>query len=153
MSANDIRNGIIAGLVMIAIAGGFVLTGVLTDINMKKVGATYATTQALVTNISQRNNNTESGLTPRSEVTTTYRVDLEYTVDGITYKIRRKVRWDLESGSTTVYYNQVNPKKVYVEEQVLGRYFTSWYLIAGIVGALGLAVLIYVLTQRGKPVE
>jgi len=150
MSATEIRNGVIAGLVMLVIGGAFVLYGMLTGSNMKKVEAAYSTAKALVTKRSERSNATESGLTPRSEVTTKFKVDLEYTVDGTTYKIKRTSRWSLHEGSTTVYYDPDNPKKVYTEEQVLGRYFTAWYLAGGIVGGLGLIVVIYVLTQVGK---
>jgi len=149
MSPTEIKQSIIAGIVMLAVAGFFVLTGVLTGIHRKKVAATYLTTQALVTRVTARTSNVESGLTNRAETVTSFRVSLEYTAGGLTYKISRKSRWDLGE-HTTVYYDPDNPNKVYTEEQVLGRYFASWYIIAGIVGALGLSVVIFVLTQTGK---
>ena len=151
MSSTDIRNGIIAGLVMLVIAGTAVLKGVLTGLHRKKVAATYSTTQALVTKRIQSSRYTESGLTPYLDHSAAYYVVLEYSVDDITYKIRRKSKWNLSQGSATVYYDPDNPGKAYTEEQVLGRYFTSWYLFGGIVGGLALSVVIYVLTQIGKP--
>jgi len=149
MDATDIKNSIIAGLVMLVIGGALVLCGVLTGIHRKKVAATYPTTQAIVTKRRESTRSVESGLTPRSEYSTTFKFELEYTADSITYRTRKKSRWNLEE-HTTVYYDPDNPKKVYTEEQVLGRYYTSWYIIAGIVGVLGLSVVIYALTQTGN---
>jgi len=149
MSSNEIRNGIVAGLVMLAIAGALVLTGVLMGAHRKKVATTYPTTQALATKRSESTRSVESGLTPRSEQSTTFKYELEYTVDDITYRTRKKSRWDPDV-HTTVYYNPDNPKKVYTEEQAIGGYSSAWYIIGGIIGGLGLSVFIFVLTQIGK---
>jgi len=146
MDAIEARNGIIAGIVMMVIAGVLVLYGKLTGIHRKKVASAYPTTKALVTKRSERKTHTERGSTPNSEAITTFRVELEYTVDGKTYKCKKKSRGRME-GLVTVYYHPGNPKKVYTEEQVLGKYFVSWYIMAGIVGGLGLSVVIYVLTE------
>ena len=149
MSATDVRNGIIAGFVMLAIGGVFVLTGVMMGAHRKKVAATYPTTQALVTKLRASTNYTGDGTAADS--VTTFKVDLEYTVDGTTYKCTKKSRGRME-GLVTIYYHPSNPNKVYTEAQALSQHVASWYIIAGIVGGLGLCVIVYVLTQIGKRV-
>ena len=152
MNATDIKNGVIAGLVMLAIAGAAALYGALTGVKMREVEATYHTAQAKVTKRSQETIRTDDNLFDTRTVSS-FKVELEYTVDGITYQIKRKSKWNLAEGFTAVYYNPENPKKVYTEEQVLALYYRSWYIFAGIIGGLGLSVVIYVLTQIGRPVK
>jgi len=150
MSMIDARNGIIAGFIMLAFGAVLALKGILTGVKMRKVAAAYATTQALVTKRRESKTYTGDRLADDRSVTT-FMVELEYIVEGKTHKIRRKSRRNLSQGSTTVYYDPANPAKAYTEEQVLGGYFASRYVLAGIVGGLGLAVIIYVLTQMGEP--
>jgi len=152
MSPTEIKHGILAGLVMLLIAVVCVLYGVLTGNHRKKVEETYPTTQARVTKLVEHTRKVSDSDSVKREYVTTFKVDLEYTVDGITYTCRKKSMGHME-GLVTVYYHPDNPKKVYIEEEVKGHYVAGWYIFAGIVGGLALSVIIYVLTQIGKPGE
>jgi len=150
MSAIEIRNGIIAGLVMLAVAGALALTGALQGKNMKKVAATYSTAQARVTH--RRSTSAYGDDNPAlGDSNTKFKYDLDYTVDGADYKIKRTGTWNLSEGFTTVYYNPSNPQKAYSAEQVLGSNHQGWFVFAGIMGGLAIAVIIFVLTQINRP--
>jgi len=147
MSTTDTQNGLIAGLVMLAIGGLLALYGVVTGRHGKKVAAAYPTAQELVRKVRTRKGEPDQ----YGDSDTTFKVDLEYTVDGITYKKNRMKSKTYLEGLVTVYYNPDNPKKVYTEDYAQGEYVGGWYLFGGIVGGLGLAVIVYVFTQMGKP--
>jgi len=135
---------------MLAIAGACSLYGVLASKHRKKVEATYPTTQARVVKLSEAVNRIKDS--ELRERTTTFKVDLEYTVDGKTHKRVKKSRERME-GLVTIYYHPDNPKKIYTEEEARGVYTAGWHVFAGILGGLALSVIIYVLTQIGKPGE
>ena len=143
MTSTEIKHGIIAGLVMVVLAGVAALIGLLSGINMKRVEESYSITQAEVTHLG-RTSSYAGDNRAVGETFNRFKYDLDYTVSGTRYKIRKTGRWNLSQGLTNIYYNPDNPEQAYSEEQVLALSYRSWYWLAGIIGGLGLLVIIYV---------
>jgi len=149
MTSIEIKHGIIAGLVMVAIAGVAVLVGFLSGANMKRVEASYSITQAEVTHLRQSSSYAGDNRAV-GDTFNRFRYDLDYVVNGTRYKIRKTGRWNLSQGLTNIYYNPDNPEQAYSEEQVLALSYHSWYWLAGIIGGLGFLVIIYVLYEWSR---
>jgi len=144
MEMTDARNGIIAGFVMVAIAVAIVLYVRLTRIHRRKVASSYPSALAEVVKIRAVKNKSEGSFEERG--VGSYKVTLRYTVDGKEYRCMKKCRERAES-PIKVYYRPDDPGKAYTEEWAGGRYVSSNYIMAGIIGGLGLTVIVYVLTQ------
>ena len=139
------KKGIIAGIVVLALAGLCVLGGVVSSINSKKI-STYPTTQAQVLKCETVDATDDDG----DVYVDYYELDLEYTVDGKACTSKRKRSEKRLEGAITVYYNPDDPSKVYLEAEAKGEGNVYWYAIGGIVGALGLVVVFGEAKGKGK---
>jgi len=136
--------GVIAGIVLLVFAGVFILAGVLSGGNAKKMAA-YPTVQARVTNHTEKVRLDEDG----DEYTQHY-VDIEWVVDGKTYTETDRPSNEYGKDAITVHYKPGKPEKIYSEAQVQDEGNVYWYVIAGIVGLLGLGIAILGKKDKAK---
>jgi len=139
------KKGIIAGIVLLVFAGLCVLGGVLSGNNSKKISA-YPTVQAKVINHRAVTRTDDDGDTYLQHY-----IDLEYVVDGKTYTDIDRPSDEYRKDTITVHYNPDKPEKVYFETDGEGNAY--WYVIAGIVGLLGLGIILMANKEKRKPQE
>jgi len=131
------KKSVAAGIVLLVFAGLCVLIGILSANSGRRVGA-YPTAQARVLKCEAVILTNDDG----DKYIDRYMVDIEYAVDGTTYTNNRKESKSRLEGTITVHYNPDKPGRAYFEEYVQGEGNVYWYVLAGIVGALGLGVAV-----------
>jgi len=131
------KKGVVAGIVLLAFAGVCVLAGVLSGVNSRKIAA-YPTARAQVLKCTVVTGTDDDG----DEVVDHYKIDFEYTVEGMIHTLTGRHSDKRLEGVITVYYDPDRPEKAYFEAQAQGEGNVFWYVIGGIVGLLGLAVIL-----------
>jgi len=130
------KKGVAAGIVLLVFAGLCVLAGVLSGSNAKKMSA-YPTVQAKVLKHTEKTRTDEDG----DEYLAHY-IDIEWVVDGKIYMDTDRPSNEYGKDAITVYYAPGKPEKVYFEADARAEGNLFWYVIAGIVGLLGLGVVL-----------
>jgi len=132
-----IKKGRIAGFIVLGLAGLFVLGGVLSANHSKKI-STYPTAQAQVVKCRAVEFTDDDG----DKYNDHYDVDIEYTVDGKTYTDKGNESDYRLKGVITVYYNPEKPGEAYLEAAAQNGNNVYVYVVAAMVGALGLWMVI-----------
>jgi len=138
------KKGIIAGVVLLVFAGLCVLAGALSASSAKKMAA-YPTVQARVVNHKEVTRTDDDG----DEYLEHY-IDIEWVVDGKAYTDTNRPSKEYNRETITVHYNPDKPEKVYFQAQVQAEGNVFWYVIAGIIGLLGLGVAISAKKDKRK---
>jgi len=130
------KKTVVAGVVLLVFAGLCVLAGVISGSSSKKMAA-YPTVQARIINHTEKIRTDEDG-----DDYVQHYIDIEWVINGQTYTDTGRPSNEYRKNAITVYYEPGRPDRVYTEAQVQGEGNVYWYVIAGIVGALGLIVAV-----------